>query len=167
MAKYDMCEALYALPGSVVVPHKKPLAMPLLITILGVSILAVNGWCLKDVDMPDVKSALVLFGAVFAMVGGAILVARLAGSSSTLPYHKNDNNYLRHETLKFNKEQKAKVMELINKGDTSALKKLPSDGISALVVEVYSSPKSGYTATQAFEYLDLEWQPVSELKIAE
>ncbi|MBR6560240.1 MAG: hypothetical protein IKT75_03705 [Alistipes sp.] len=166
MAKYDMCEALYALPGSVVVPHKKPLAMPLLITVLGATLLAVNGWWLKDVDMPDVKSALVLFGAVFAMVGGAILVARLAGSS-TLPYHKNDNNYLRHETLKFKKEQKAKVMELINKGDTATLKKLPSDGISALVVEVYSSPKSGYTATQAFEYLDLEWQPVSELKIAE
>ena len=161
-----MCEALYALPGSVVVPHKKPLAMPLLITVLGATLLAVNGWCLKDVDMPDVKSALVLFGAVFAMVGGAILVARLAGNS-TLPYHKNDNNYLHHETLKFKKEQKAKVMELINKGDTATLKKLPSDGISALVVEVYSSPKSGYTATQAFEYLDLEWQPVSELKIAE
>jgi hypothetical protein len=84
MAKYDMCEALYALPGSVVVPHKKPLAMPLLITVLGATLLAVNGWCLKDVDMPDVKSALVLFGAVFAMVGGAILVARIAGNS-TLP----------------------------------------------------------------------------------
>ena len=85
MAKYDMCEALYALPGSVVVPHKKPLAMPLLITVLGATLLAVNGWWLKDVDMPDVKSALVLFGAVFAMVGGAILVARLAGSSTNPP----------------------------------------------------------------------------------
>lgn len=161
-----MCEALYALPNSVIEPHKKPVAMPLLITILGVAILAVNGWCLKNVDMPNVKSALVLFGAVFAMVGGAVLVTRIAGSS-TLPYHKNDNNFLRHETLKFKKEQKAKVLELIHKGDTAALKKLPSDGISALVVEIYSSPKSGYIATQAFEYLDLEWQPVSELKIAE
>lgn len=161
-----MCEALYALPNSVIEPHKKPVAMPLLITILGVAILAVNGWCLKNVDMPNVKSALVLFGAVFAMVGGAVLVTRIAGSS-TLPYHKNDNNFLRHETLKFKKEQKAKVLELIHKGDTAALKKLPSDGISALVVEIYSSPKSGYIAAQAFEYLDLEWQPVSELKIVE
>ena len=116
--------------------------------------------------MPDLKSALVLFGATFAMVGGAILVTRIAGNS-TLPYHNNDGNFLRREELKFKKEQKQKVLELLDNGDITALRQIPSDGISALVVELYSSPKSGYMAAQAFEYIDLELQPVSELKIVE
>lgn len=166
MAKYNMSEAIYALPGGKVVPHKKPIATPLLITIAGVALLVINGMGLAGVDMPNVKSALVLFGATFAMVGGAILFTRLAGKS-TMPYHKNDGCFLKHEELKFRKDQKSTVMELLSKGDFTNLRKIPSDGVSAFVVEIYSSPKSSYTAAQAFEYRDLELQPASELKIVE
>ena len=166
MAKYNMCEALYALPDGTIIPHKKPILLPLLITIIGVVILVVNGWVLADADLPNLKSALVLFGAVFVMVGGAVLATRIAGKS-TLPYHKTDGNFLYLEELKFKKDQKPTVLELLNKGDFATLRQTPSDGVSAFVVEIYSSPKSGYIAAQAFEYIDLELQPASELKIFE
>ena len=166
MAKYNMCEALYALPDGTIIPHKKPILLPLLITIIGVVILVVNGWVLADADLPNLKSALVLFGAVFVMVGGAVLATRIAGKS-TLPYHKTDGNFLHLEELKFKKDQKPTVLELLNKGDFATLRQTPSDGVSAFVVEIYSSPKSGYIAAQAFEYIDLELQPASELKIFE
>lgn len=164
MVKYDMCEALYALPGGTVIPHKKPLMMPLLTTIVGVALLAINGLGLAGADSPNLKSALVLFGVVFALAGGIILIIRLAGKS-TMPYHKKDGCFLRREELKFRKDQKTTVTELLRKGDFTNLRQIPSNGVSAFVVVIYSSPKSGYIAAQAFEYLDLEFQPASELKI--
>ena len=166
MAKYDMCEAMYALPDGKIIPHKKPITIPLLIFIAGAALLAVNGWLLAEVDMPDLKSALVLFGSVFIMVGGAITSARLAGNS-TNPYFKNDGCFLQREELKFRKEQKPTVMELFDNGNFTNVRQIPSDGVSSVVVEVYSSPKSGFTAAQVFEYADLELQPISELKIIE
>lgn len=166
MAKYNMCEALYALPNGTIIPHKKPIAMPLLITIIGAALLVINGWVLADADLPNLKSALVLFGAVFVMVGGAVLATRIAGKS-TLPYHKIDGTFLHHEELKFKKEQKTAVLKLLSKGDFTTLRQTPSDGVSAFVVEVYSSSKSGFVAAQAFEYIDLELQPACELKVFE
>ena len=166
MAKYNMCEALYALPGGKITPHKKPITMPLLTTLAGVAMLVINGWGLAGVDSPNLKSALVLFGATFVLVGGAILIARLAGKS-TMPYHKGDGCFLKREELKLKKEQKSTALELLRKGDFTNLRQIPSEGVSAVVVEIYSSPKSGYAAAQAFEYIDLELQPASELKVFE
>lgn len=166
MAKYDMCEAMYALPEGNIIPHKKPATIPLLIFIAGVVLLAVNGWLLSGIDVPDLKSALVLFGATFIMVGGAITCARFAGRS-TSPYFKNDSCFLLREELKFRKDQKQSVMELFGEGNFINLRQISSDGVSSVMVVVYSSTKSGFTIAQAFEYIDLELQPISELKIIE
>lgn len=164
MAKYDMCEALYALPGGDIVCRRKSITTPLAMVIAGLALLVINNFMIGELDMPNLKSTLVLFGAVFVMVGGALLFARIAGHS-TAPYHQKDHCYLHHEELKFNKEQKSVVLDLLNKGDFTTLRTIPSDGISALVVEIYTSPKSGFTAAQAFEYVELELRPTSELKI--
>lgn len=166
MAKNNLREAMYALPGGEVTPHKKPIAMPLLILLAGVAMLLVNGYVLTGADISNLKSALMQFGAVFVIVGGVIAVARLAGVS-TRPYYKKDGCFLRHEELKFKKEQKHSVLELLSKGDFTNLRQIPSDGVSAVVVEIYSSPKSGFTVAQAFEYVDFEQRPASEMKIVE
>lgn len=166
MAKYNMCEAMYALPKGEIVPYKKPITAPLSIFIIGVILLVVNGWTLAGVDMPNLKSALVLFGAAFIMVGGTITCTRLTGKS-TSPYFKKDGCFLQREELKFRKDQKSSILELVRNGNFTNLRQISSDGVSSLVVEIYSSPKSGFTAAQVFEYIDLELQSISELKIIE
>ena len=166
MAKYEMSEALCALPGGAIECRRKSLAVPLVILLTGVICFVINYFVLGALDMPNLKSALVLFGAVFILVGGAMAFTRLAGHS-TAPYHTKDHCFLHREELKFNKEHKATVMELLNKGDFATLRKIPSDGISAFMVVIYTSPKSGLTAAQAFEYVELELRPASELKIVE
>lgn len=166
MANYNMCEALYALSGGKITPHKKPLAMPLLITLAGVAMFVINGWVLAEADLPNLKSALVLFGATFAMVGGAILIARMAGKS-TIPYNKGDGCFLKREEIKLDKEKKKIAIELVRNGDFASLRQISSSNISAIVVEIYFSPKGGFTAAQVFEYIDLELQPISELKVVE
>lgn len=161
-----MSEALCALPGGTIECRRKSITVPLVILLAGVACFIINHFALGAMDAPNLKSALVLFGAVFIGVGGAMAFARIAGHS-TAPYYKKDNCFLRREELKFNKEQKTAVMDLLNKGDFATLRKIPSDGISAFMVVIYSSPKSGLSAAQAFEYVELELRPASELKIVE
>ena len=166
MAKYDMCEVMYTLPNGVIEKRRKSIVTPLAILIAGLALGAINSLITGTSDMVNIKSALVLFGAAFVMIGGAMLFARMAGHSSA-PYHQKDRCYLHRKELKFNKEQKSSVLDLLKKGDFTTLRNFPSDGISALLVVIYTSPKSGFTAAQAFEYIDLELHPISELKIVE
>ncbi|MBQ2373809.1 MAG: hypothetical protein II299_01695 [Alistipes sp.] len=166
MAKYDMCEALYALPNGMIEKRRKSIVTPVAILIVGLVLGIINFLIVGTQDTVNLKSALVLFSASFVMVGGAMLFARVAGHSSA-PYHKKDHCYLNRNELKFNKEQKNSVLDLLKKGDFTTLRNFPSDGISALLVVIYTSPKSGFTVAQAFEYIDLELHPISELKIIE
>jgi hypothetical protein len=42
---------------------------------------------------------------------------------------------------------------------------LPEDGISAVTVVLYTSPRSGFCAAQVFEYEDMEMLPTSDLVV--
>ena len=155
MSKYDMCEALYALPGGVVVKRRKPIAVPALLLAVGVAILVINSQIEASAEMMNLKSALVLFGAVAAVVGAVMLALRLTGSAGA-PYHAADGCYLQCKELKFNKEKSAQLRDLVNRGDFTTLRSLKQDGVSAVTVMLYTSPKSGFCAAQAFEYVELE-----------
>jgi hypothetical protein len=166
MAKYDMCEAMCALPGGVVTMRRRSLVTPLVIFFIGVALFVCNGFLEGGSDMNNLKSAIVLFGAVFVLVGGAMCVIRLGGGGMA-PWCEKESCFLKKEELKFSKEDKMTVVNLVEKQDFTTLRQTPSDGVSAFVVEVYSSSKSGFVAAQAFEYIDLELQPASELKVFE
>ena len=166
MSKYDMCEALYALPGGVVVKRRKPIAMPTALLVAGVALLIINSQIEASAEMMNLKSALVLFGAVMAVVGAVILSLRMMGGAG-VPYHAADGCYLKCKELKFNKEKSAQLRDLVNRGDFTTLRSLPEDGVSAVTVVMYSSPRSGFCAAQVFEYFELELRAVSELKVTD
>ena len=159
-----MCEALYALPGGVVQPRRKPVALPLLVAIAGVAMMVANAMLPKSVEYANLKSALVLFGVLFALVGVVVCVIRFCGRSCA-PWHVQDGCFLKREELKFVKERSSMVRDLVRKGDFATLRSLPDDGVSAVTVVVYSSPRSGFCAAQVFEYVDMELQAVSDIKI--
>lgn len=164
MKNYDMREALYALPGGVVQPRRKPVALPLLVAIAGLAMMAANAMLPKNVEYANLKSALVLFGVLFALVGVVVCVIRFSGRSSA-PWHVQDGCFLKREELKFVKERSSMVRDLVRKGDFATLRSLPDDGVSAVTVVVYSSPRSGFCAAQVFEYVDMELQAVCDIKI--
>lgn len=166
MSKYDMCEALYALPGGVVVKRRKPIAMPTALLVAGVALLIINSQIEASAEMMNLKSALVLFGAVAAVVGAVILVLRMMGGAGA-PYHAADGCYLKCKELKFNKEKSAQLRDLVNRGDFTTLRSLPEDGVSAVTVVMYSSPRSGFCAAQVFEYFELELRAVSQLRVTD
>ena len=166
MSKYDMCEALYALPGGVVVKRRKPIAMPAALLVAGVALLIINSQIEASAEMMNLKSALVLFGAIAAVVGAVILVLRMMGGAGA-PYHAADGCYLKCKELKFNKEKSAQLRDLVNRGDFTTLRSLPEDGVSAVTVVMYTSPRSGFCAAQVFEYFELELRAVSQLRVTD
>lgn len=164
MKNYDMREALYALPDGIVRPCRKPVTIPVLVTVAGVVMLLLNSMLPAEAEYANLKSAMILFGAVFVIVGFIVSIVRFSGGS-TNPWHVIDGCFLKREELKFVKERSSEVKNLVRKGDFTTLRSLPEDGVSAVTVVIYSSPRSKFCAAQVFEYIDLELQPVDDLKI--
>ncbi len=166
MSKYDMREALCALPCGVIEKRRKTVAVPLLLLVAGVAMLVANGMLSGSADNADLKSALVLFGVALTLVGGIVTAARLFGAVGA-PYHIGDKCFLCREELKFDKERAAEVAEAIRRGDFEALRAIPQSGVSAVTAVLYSSRASGFAACMAFEYADMEMRPICEMKVVE
>ncbi|MBP3317579.1 MAG: hypothetical protein J6L01_03725 [Alistipes sp.] len=164
MSKTDICKALYALPGEVVVPRRKSFLKPVMIMLVGVLFFVVNTFIPGATEYINLKSAIVLFGAVLALVGLALIVLRM-GEGGVAPYHTKDCCFLKEHVLKFDKHKNTQITELINKGDFETLMNLPKDDVSAITVVVYSSPKSEFCAAQAFDYFEFELHPMCEVKV--
>ncbi len=164
MSKYDMREALCALPDGVVIERRKTVAVPLLLLVAGAAMLVVNGLTAGSAENADMKSALVLFGIVSVLAGGIATVVRLCGAGGA-PYHSVDKCFLRREELKFDKERAAEVADAVRRGDFEALRAIPQGGVSAVTAVLYSSEASGFTACRAFEYVELEMRPICEMTV--
>lgn len=162
MSRYNMSEMLYAVADGAVVPRRKSIVLPLFAMIFGVALLVVNVMLDTSADNGNLRAALLLFGAIFALTGGALLLFRLLGMSRA-PYCVKDACFLNKSLFKFSKEDKNIVVDLVRKGDFDGLHNLPKSEVSALIVVEYSSPKSALRACQVFEYIELELRPVSDL----
>lgn len=162
MKRYNINEALYALPDVEIIPRRKPLVIPLLLILAGLAILVINALLDSTAETSNLKSALVLFGIVITLIGGVIMFIRLSGSDDT-PYHTGDKCYLNRKELKFNKDKRTYIAALIEKADFATLNSMKQDGVSAITVIMYSSPKSGFCACQGFEYVELERRPICKL----
>lgn len=67
------------------------------------------------------------------------------------------------EQLKFYKERSSEINDLVKRGDFTTLQALPEDGVSAVTVVLYTSPRSSFTVAQVFEYEEMEMRPTSDL----
>lgn len=164
MSKYNMCEAMCALSEGVVVMRRRSLLMPFAIIFIGVALFILNSVIEGGSEMNNLKSAIVLFAAVFILVGGALCVARL-GRGGMAPWSKKEARFLRKEELKFNKEDKFRVVDLVEQQDFTTLRQLKQADVSALLVVIWATPAGDFETAQVFEYADLELQPVSRLSI--
>ena len=160
MSKYDMREAMYALTKGVVVPLRRSMFPPLVIVVVGVAMFAVNVLIESTPDNANLKSALVLFATILVGVGVVYALTRRSG----VPYHSKDCCFLSKKEYKFYKERKAEVVDLVKRGDFTTLRCLPTDGVSAVTVVMYTSPKSNFCAVQVFEYEEMEIHPSTELR---
>lgn len=165
MSNYDMREAICASSGLVVM-RRKPLIVPIVWFVVGVALLVINAMVPATMEWMNLKSAIVLLGAVFVIASAVVAIYRVMGNDRA-PYHTADGCFLQKKELKFAKERASYIRDLVNRGDFTTLHNLVEDGVSAVTVRLYTSPRSGFCAVQVFEYVDMELQPVSDLKIVQ
>lgn len=159
-----MCKAICALPEAAVSMRRKSLIMPLILFFVGVALFVLNGFLESSAEMSNLKSAIVLFGAIFILVGGAICLIRL-GNGGMAPWHNGEGCFLEKEELKFSKDDKLRIIDLVKHRDFTTLRSLNTGSVSSVIVYLWSTPSGNFIAAQAFEYIDLELQPISDMVV--
>lgn len=163
MDKIKICEAMYALPGEVVVRHRKSLLVPFVLLLIGAAMLVANKMYVSALSN-NVSSALVFVGGALALAGLVTLAVRFFGSEG-VPFHRGERCYLRYDELYFGRDTRGEVMQKIDAGDVGQLLTMPRAQVPAVAVAVYHTRDNRFAAMQAFEYAELEYKPLTPLKI--
>ena len=151
-----MAELLYALPDGVVVKGRKSKVVPLCLTLAGVVLLVVNGLLPATAGYEDLKSALVLFGGVIFATGVLLLLVRLFGENR-VPLVWSERYYP--------KSAASAVADCLTRHDWARLRSIAQSQVPAIRLVAYHTPDEGFVACQAFEYVELEERPLTELHI--
>lgn len=163
MDKHKICEAMYALPGGVVVKRRKSPAFPLLLAVAGAAMIVVNNLYAASLTN-NVSSALVFVGGVASVAGLTLLAARIFGSNG-VPYHRGGKCFLRYEELYFGHDARGEVVSRVDQGALGQLLAMPHGSVPAVAVALYRTADNRFAAMQAFEYSELEYRPLTELRI--
>ena len=164
MNKNQMAELLYALPDGVVVKGRKSKVVPLCLTLAGVVLLVVNGLLPATAGYEDLKSALVLFGGVIFATGVLLLLVRLFGDSGVPLYGENRVPLVWSERY-YPKSAASAVADCLTRHDWARLRSIAQSQVPAIRLVAYHTPDEGFVACQAFEYVELEERPLTELHI--
>lgn len=165
MDKSKICEALYALPGKVVVKRRKPVLISVALFAAGAAMIVANNIYGAELDV-NLRSAVVFVGGALAVVGIVLTLVRLFGSDGA-PFHSGDRCYLRYDELYFERADLDSVVRSVGEGAVQHLMKSGHARVPAVAVALYRTKDSRFAAMQAFEYADLEYRPLTELRIVE
>lgn len=165
MDKSKICEALYALPGKVVVRRRKPIVMPVVLSAAGAALIAATNLYGAELNV-NLRSAAVFIGGALAVAGFVLLLVRLFGGEGA-PFHRAAKCFLRYEELYFERTELDAVVRQVGDGAVQRLIERGRGRVPAVAVALYRTPDSRFAAMQAFEYADLEYRPLTGLRIVE
>ena len=165
MDKNKICEALYALPAGVVVKRRKPMLLPAVLFLAGAALIVVNNIYGAGLTN-NLRSAMVFTGGILAVAGMIAAAAQTFGSGG-VPFHREIRSYLRYEELYFDRGARGEVMQSVEDGAVERLLGMEHAQVPAVAVAVYRTPDNRFAAMQAFEYAELEYKPLTRLKIVD
>lgn len=163
MNKHTICEAMYALPGDVVVRRRKSPLVPFMLLALGAALLLANAaygaaWSV------NLRSAAVFMGGVLILAGAIGSATRIFGSQGA-PYHTGERCFLHYDELYFGRDAREAVMRQVRDGAVDGLLAMPHDPVSTIAVAIYRTKDNRFAAMRAYEYADLEYRPLTELRV--
>lgn len=158
----NIYEALCASSDGVVVCRHKSMAIPAAMFLLGAALVAAS-YAAGAMIPSGVLSVLGFAGGVLIFAGGVMALKRVYGAGE--PFHTGEGGFLKVEKLRFAKERSADVARLVREGDFDGLRAISHDGVASVTATIFTSPAGTFRACQAFEYIELEMRPISELKI--
>lgn len=154
---------MYALPGGVVVKRRRSVTVPVVLTLVGAAMIVLNGRYGADLTN-NLRSALVFVGGALALTGIILLAVRVFGSDG-VPFHRGEKCYLHYEELYFERGSRHEVEECIGGGCVDRLLQMRRSSVPAVAVALYRTPGNRFAAMQAFEYSELEYRPLTDLRI--
>ena len=101
MDRNKICEAMYALPGGVVVKRRKSQLRAAVLFIAGVALVVVNNMYGAELTN-NMRSAIVFIGGLLILSGMVMAAIQLFGSGG-VPFHKDKHCYLVFEELYFDR----------------------------------------------------------------
>lgn len=165
MDRNKICEAMYALPGGVVVKRRKSQLLAAVLFVAGVALVVVNNMYGAELTN-NLRSSIVFVGGILVLAGMVMAAVQLFGSGG-VPFHKGRHCYLVFEELYFDRGVRADVVQSVEEGAIGHLLGLGRANVPALTVALYRTPDNSFAAMQAFEYADLEYKPLTKLKIVD
>lgn len=159
----DFNEALYASSNGVVVERRRDILIPIIILLVGAAMLVANSFIESGENTNNLKSALILFGGLIALVGVVYSATTIFGNGS--PYHIDDKCFLVQKQYLFERAQIDAVVKAVECGDKKALDAIKEGDIAALTVVCCYSPKSSYCVMQAYAYEDFVYNSITKLVI--
>ena len=159
----EIHEAIYASSNGVVVERRKSIVVPVVLLLAGVALFVLNYFIDNGSDANNLKSAIVLLGAGLMLLGG--LLGGIAIFGEGLPYHTKDKCFLARKQYSFDHSQQQEIKKAISSGVKSELDAIKESDVAGVLAVCYYSPKSDFTAMQAFAYDELDYKPITEVKI--
>ena len=152
MDKKTLCEAMYALPGEVVVrrPKKKLYAVVTLVAAL--LMLAATSLMSDSLSVNLHSSAILVALSVLSI--GIIWLLVLLFDKQGVPVLKKTGRELRNEVLRM--------------VDNRLLKRLlatKSGQVSGIAVAIYYADDKEFGVMQAYEYIDFEYRPITLVRM--
>jgi hypothetical protein len=163
MKNYDMCEALYALPGGVVEARRRPIFKPMALALVGVVLLIINTVAI-DSSMEALSMLLLVAGVGLAGYGIVVSAMRLV-SDERVPYHTPSKRHMCYSERYYDRSQLEALQSALKRGDEDALASIPTSNISAITLVGYRSKDGSIVAYALYHYVDMEYCMIGDVYI--
>lgn len=163
MNAFEICEALYALPGGVVVERRRPIFKPMIFALLGVVLLVVN-IVVVDSSMETLCILLMVLGV--GLLGyGVVVVAMRLMSDERVPYHTPSKRYMSYTESYYDRSHLAELQRAVARGDESAIASIETSNVAAITLVSYRATDNSLAAYALYHYVDMEYCLIGEVTI--
>lgn len=163
MKNVDICEALYALPGGVVEPRRRPIVKPLAIAILGIVLLAIDIVAVAE-ESDALSMMLIVSGIVLACYGAVVSIVRLCGDDR-VPYHIPSRSYMSRTERYYHRDQLLFIEAALARGDRAAIDAMPTSNVAMITLVGYHAADDSLYAYALYEYVDMEYRIIGDVRV--
>lgn len=161
--RLDICEALYALPGGVVVERRRSMMKPIAYLCLGIVLCIINFVAVEDKN-GALGMLLMVCGIALVAYGIFAIIARFAASEG-VPYDTEARRYMVRRERYFDHELLKPLSDAVARGDREAIDSMPTTNVARLTLVEYRTPGTNRTAWAIYEYVDFSNRLYGEVKI--
>ena len=161
--KLDICEALYALPGGVVVARRRSLVLPILLLALGIVLFIVNFVAIEDKN-GALGMSLMCTGIGLVAYGAFTILFRVVGGER-VPYDTEARRYMRRRERYYEEALLPALNDAVERGDSEAIDLMPTTNVARVTLVEYSTPDKSRVAYAIYEYIDFANRLYGEAKV--